>query len=1030
MDSRVKILRASAGSGKTYRLAYEYVRRVVENPRFYSAILAVTFTNKATAEMKSRILGELNDLAGGRSGYMADLLRDTEMPEQQLVQNALKARNLILHDYSNFSVSTIDKFFQRIVRSFFKELGLDFGYTVELENDSFLGEAVDRLIERSASEADISRIITRIVGEKLDEGKNWDLRPELIALGAELFKEQYYSTDFSADAMQESFLGLKEELGRRDKCIREVAEKAMELMSDVGLEPTDFKQGKSSFASYIARIYRGEAIVKYNSYFGKVMEDSAEGCSKTSPRKDEIMAIMPALTPLVIQIGNLCPDYHRDSTTLQLIGENLDRYLLLGSLLEELRKLWDERSRLPIHETTRLISRLVDYTDVPFIYEKVGNRYENYMIDEFQDTSVGQWHNFLPLVDEAVARSARPSVMLIGDVKQAIYRWRSGDWNILSSLAGEHFGILADSSEQLAVNWRSLSNIVMFNNRLIRAVVDIDNNSLATMLESVPHLARELEGALTEAYNSFEQEVPPHKAAGEGYVQMRPYYSAEQANADILNTVGDILMRGYSQRDIALLLRTKRECRQVADILIRGGYSIVSEEALALASSDLVEFIVSVFRLSLHREDVITIAVYNRYLGREYREPLPQGEQQVMDQLLLQTPIEAIEKVISFFSLGRDSESVSFLQAFYQVLYKYTNENVPDLRLFLDWWDANGAKRSLYLPGQQDAITVMTIHKAKGLEFQCVVIPYADWSMLPRNSSTYWAENSNPAFSDFSPFPINYKKANADSYFAASYYRESVASHIDNVNLLYVALTRAGRELYIGYPSESMANTIAAIVSTAADLVAGIGKQTDDQGAVYYKFGQKTTFACQDSQIPPSDITFDSFLTRDSGQNIRTSWRSERYFAEGGTEAVSPRSRGVMMHSLFERIGSVDDIGRVVQEMILTGDLAAEDAAVLEGYARRAMENPVVGEWFAPGWTVRNEKPILIPGSVSTSRPDRVISRDGQAVVVDYKFGSVQRPGYRRQIKDYMSLMRGMGYDSVRGYIWYVELDKVEQVEF
>ena len=465
-------------------------------------------------------------------------------------------------------------------------------------------------------------------------------------------------------------------------------------------------------------------------------------------------------------------------------------------------------------------------------------------------------------------------------------------------------------------------------------------------------------------------------------------------------------------------------------MLIEKGYSIVSDEALALVNSSVVGFMVNLFRLAMDPNDLVSLAAFNRYMERPFRQTLTEGEKILLTKILSQTPVEAIESVIGFFSLGIQSGDVSYIQAFYQVLYRFSNENVPDLRMFIDWWNDNGGKQSLYLPSGQNSIAVMTVHKAKGLEFPCVVLPYADWSLSPKSGggspTVLWAGCADPRFSEFDPFPINYKKIGAVSHFSDDYYRETVYSHVDNINLLYVALTRAERELYISFAdSASRKDNVGWLINSAIASIEGVEKIESDPAR--YVYGAKTTAAAGEGGVHVCDTVFDKLVSRDSGQHVRTSWRSERYFADENIP-VDPRNKGVMMHLLFERIKSADDIPRVIREMVDSGNILPGDAVRLEKNAAEALSDPLVAGWFSSTWSVYNERSVISPDSHSVSRPDRVLVKDNEAVVIDYKFGLADRAVYKRQVKDYMDLLKGMGYGDVKGYIWYVELGRVVAV--
>lgn len=989
--SSVKILRASAGSGKTYRLAYQYIRELINAPNSYASILAVTFTNKATQEMKSRILLELNNLASGKSAYLGDLERELMLDLDTIKSRASRARTLILHDFSSFSISTIDKFFQRIVRSFFKELGLDYNYTIELENDQFLGEAVDRLIEESADNEELRTITERIIGSKLDNQKSWDFREELISIGKELLSESYIGSNIiNSKEVVEAMHEEEQQVKILESLMQKKCAEAIELMKKSGLEPSDFKGASKSFVYYFEKCYTSKSIEKYSETFASAAYDTDKWYGKATAKKTEIKVILSDLMAITGQVINIYQELCPRKTTLELVYENLNNVLLLGELSRRLNELWTEYNRLPIHQTTRLINDLIESTKIPFIYEKVGNRYSIYMIDEFQDTSTGQWRNFIPLLDEALAKNDLNPIMLIGDVKQAIYRWRGGDWGILDNQVQRHFGAAVDDQEKLIVNWRSLPELIKFNNDLIGKIIELDSAELGISI-------------LKQVYDQFEQKPAPNISNSGGYVRLG-------TDINVREIIEDIIKRGYSERDIALLVRTKVEGKTLAADLLDWGYNIISDEAMLIRNSKAVDTIINCFRLAVNPHNTLSLSILNNNVGREYNAPFE--DQVLLKKIMLLTPVEALELVIESLEIGSHENEISHLQALYQVIYDYSNNTVADIPRFLEWWDETGHKKTIYLPSEQDAVSIMTIHKSKGLQFPCVIIPYADWSLLPMAGSTVWSTTDQAPFAALNPFPVNYKIKMGDSLYVQDYARETVYSHIDNINLLYVAITRAERELYLIHKNRPAKNTISKLIAAVFDPL---------------ELGEKTAPKSHQKEDTSESIEFKTFNSWPHGQRIRSSWRSERYF-ENGQQIQAPRSYGVMMHSVFAKMSSPSDLPQILRKMENAGEISKENSLRILEITTKAMTNPLITGWFDPGAKIRTEQAILLPQSTESYRPDRVVERDGAIEIIDYKFGNQQKQSYIRQLNHYIELLKQMGYSNVNGYIWYVELDEIIKV--
>ena len=407
---RARILNASAGSGKTYQLAYKYVRDVVEQPTLYRHILAVTFTNKATEEMKSRILSEIHTLAsGGKSGYLASLCTELSLDERTVRTRAREARTRILHDYSRFTILTIDTFFQRILRAFIQELGLDLNYNVEIETASVLSKSADALVEQIRIDEELQRWLTAFVQERIEDGKRWDVREGILALGNEIFKESNRETLSAERSKAELDRIVGKATGRAKagkKEFQELGVRAMNLMNTAGVTTADFTGKSRSFAGYFAAAAAGE--IKAPTATVRKMSATTEGwCAKDSPALPLVAELQPLL-------AELCARYDRSIrfwNTTDLLRENYRSFALLQDLYGKVRQMCSDENVMMLSETKNILSEFIRHNDAPFIYEKVGNRYDRFMIDEFQDTSTREWENFLPLLGNAMAQSEQTSVL-------------------------------------------------------------------------------------------------------------------------------------------------------------------------------------------------------------------------------------------------------------------------------------------------------------------------------------------------------------------------------------------------------------------------------------------------------------------------------------------------------------------------------------------------------------------------------------------------------------------------------------------
>lgn len=1057
----VRILSASAGSGKTYRLAYEYVRSVVGDPMSYRHILAVTFTNKATEEMKTRILREIDLLASGQdSAFLPNLMSDLHLDESRTRSRALAARTRILHDYSHFAVLTIDKFFQRIIRSFIRELGIELNFNIELKTETLLSSAADALIDEISTDDDIRSALFDLAQQRISENKRWNLKETILSLGGEIFKEEYRRATQNSDSEKlTAGYSVVESVVQKAEHIRhsmqERASLAVRLIEENSLCVSDFSGGSKGFASYFYKIAGGD-ISAYGKQVADALSPEAKWVSAAGKRvAGTVESLRPQLSGI---LSGLVSDYDRNVRFLKsasLLYENYRNFMLLSDLQRNVEQLCRQQNLLPISETNHILSKLVGDNDTPFIFEKVGNYYSQFMIDEFQDTSTSQWENFVPLLHNALSQTPDEPVLLVGDIKQSIYRWRGGDWQILASRVRQEFGAGRVVEENLGNNWRSLGGIVDFNNFLIGTLVENDSARLGDMLSRASEsgaLSREnasiLSGMLSGAYANYRQ----HVVRAEGGLVTVTYYGQQRRRAQerqagatlsdgdsqppVIAAIEDLQRRGYGPEDIAILVRSNTQGCEIASILLdyksrhpHSGYcyDVITQEALAVGRSPVVIFLIACLNLAVAGDEVQR-AVYNSWTGKPYGEKLDADDAEFFSTLALLPLEEAFERILIRYRIWEREEDIAYIQALHQQILSFTSSKVADIDLFLKWWNEQGADESLSMQRSSSAITVTTIHKSKGLEYPAVIIPYCSWQLSPR-STIMWtqADSANPEWNVDGTVPVKYKKDVEASYFSQSYYRETVLSHIDNINLLYVAVTRAERELHIMIPRRELSSdSISTLVDAAVSAYGADRREfTDDIGNRVVEFGSRSAVPKKKRAEEPKS----EYPTVRSRAAVSSRLASQRYFEDNAADC-SPRNFGILMHKAFEGASDKEQVLAAVERMFSEGLVSASEAGLIKRAVQSAFDsNPEIRSWFSSDWEqVRFEDAIIIPGDTSQRRPDRVMINGDRAVVVDYKFGHGASAVYRRQVAEYMKLLGDMGYSKVEGYLWYVRSGEVERV--
>lgn len=1054
------MIKASAGSGKTYRLTLEYIRNLVINPLNYRNILAVTFTNKATAEMKERILKELSVLARldekscqGNSFYK-ELLSDERVDSSTIVSQSARALSYILHDYSRFSISTIDKFFQKIVRSFVREMGLDGGYNIKFDNDYILELAIDRVIDEARDDMELWSYLQSIIIDSIEENKSLNIKKALLALSRKIHDEHFDASSFEEEgamlryfeALSEASKAAKEELVRK-------ASQVLSVIKSYNLEGSDMPGKSRGFYVDVEKISRGEKC-EYGKSSSKVSEGDVKWSKSVSPSAQD--AIVAALRELIDDIDSS----KRLINTCDVVLKEHKFFLLLGRISRQVAEIGRESNSLLMSSTMKILSQLTSENDAPFIYEKMGSAYHTYMIDEFQDTSTGQWRNFAPLLNDALSSTEleQSSVTLLGDIKQSIYGWRGGNWRLLDGELVKDIvnRELIKPSDSLTTNWRSKSNVIEFNNKIIARFVAGVNTTLNDCLDAALEggaitetFHKENSGIIDRAYQDLYQDVRPGAESNQGYIEadIVDFKSGDNLTA-MMRHIEDAQDRGYKPCDIALLIHTGKEAALVADYILeykeqhpekceRYLYDFVSAEALKLSSNDDVIFVINMLRASCKREGGYSVegVLCNSYLGEGHHRELSQREEEFVESIRYCSLLDSFEKIISFYQLDSKSSSVAYIQALHQAVITFCSDNTPDTRHFIEWWDSEGVKSVIYMPESPDSMLIVTIHKSKGLEFPVVILPFCYWALPPR-SDIFWASSDVEPFDKLGNQLISYSKKLGDSYYVNSYYEYMILSYIERTNMLYVALTRSRDELYLMlYDTESK--------KSSDNMLPFILEQSAKEGFVEFKDRDEATpferyvkgakminVSKEDKKVEDvSTIFLDDYKSYNYREQLQIKPSTERFYISHEEGYLSPRHYGVIMHKLFERIESVEDIAPVLEEMMLGGIISSADRDSTLMAINKSLENPTIREWFEPFWEVKAENDIILPsptGKFVSCRPDRVLISGDRAVVIDYKFG-MKKSSHLKQIGSYVSVLRQMGYRDVEGYVWYVLSNELDE---
>ncbi len=1080
MVKPLTVYKASAGSGKTFTLATEYIRLLVENPTSYRNILAVTFTNKATEEMKMRILSQLYGIwkqLPESADYMKVIQEKTGFGEELISERAGIALQNLLHNYNYFRVETIDTFFQSVLRNLARELELTTNLRIGLNDHQIEDIAVDQLIADLNTTDIVLQWIIRYIMESISDDRSWNVISKIKKFGCTIFQDRYKEvSDELSKKMQEP--GFFE---RYTTQLRELREAALEHMKQIGesffdeLEAEqltiDDLSGKSrGIASFFNKLRRGEFDASIeNATVANHLESYEKWCTKTHPKRDYIYTLAQG------SLGNILryavderPRQWKLYKSADLTLRHLNQLRLLGSIEQKVRQLNADANRFLLSDTQQLLHALIGESDSPFIFEKIGTQLEHVMIDEFQDTSTVQWQNFCVLLAEAMSHE-NTSNLIVGDVKQSIYRWRSGDWRLLNDIE-QQFNSQQIETRALDTNYRSQRNIIQFNNVFFRQAA-----TLEYMAQKELNAAEAAQ--LEKAYADVEQKIPAGKDPL-GLVSIRLLPADDYQTATLkqtAETIATLRAQGIPQKEIAILVRVNQYIPTIARYFMEQmpEVTIVSDEAFRLDASNAVCLLVQALRLLTHPDDQLTKAAivknwHHDVLGEPAEDNrlllstvdldsgLPEAFRNHREELTAMPLYDLVERLYDIFSLERLSEQSAYVCTFFDQLAAYVSENTADIFAFLNEWDETICKKTIQ-SDETEGVRILSIHKSKGLEYPYVIIPFCDWQLEKQNDNILWCKPAEEPFSDLPIAPVDYSQRQMmGTIYEHDYLQEHLQNTVDNLNLLYVAFTRACKGLYV-LGRRNAKNLRSTLIEQCLPLVAKelsdavIEGMEDDKATLSFTYGTPASPRSDTSRITPhaSAKTKNPFLKpaeplpvafsyHESKVSFRQSNRSQA-FIEGDDEEKAQRHRyiqaGSVLHEIFSTIRTVNDIPDALRRLQFEGVLYDEEitAERITSMLKKRLENPRVADWFSPRWTLFNECTILSVenGEVKERRPDRVMTDGQEWIVVDFKFGS-PKPEYHDQVREYMNLiqkMESVSSDKIHGYLWYVYSNKIEEVK-
>lgn len=1078
------IYKASAGSGKTFTLSVEYIKLLITNPLSYRSTLAVTFTNKATEEMKTRILSQLYGiwkLLPDSRGYIEKIKNDLGVSEQFMAERAGIALHNIVHNYSYFRIETIDSFFQSVLRNLARELDLTANLRIELNDYQIERNAVDELIESLDEDSDLLAWIMEYIRENIDEDKNWNVIGQIKKFGENIFREFYKTNSkrLNEKLLEDGFFKKYTTTLRRLRNEAEVemqneAEKFFNELDANGVSIQDLAYGKSGPAGYFIKMKNG--IYDESIITGRVQKALSDGgadkwVKKSAPQPLRELA-ETTLSPMIASAEKVRQSCWRQYMSAVLTLRHLNQLRLLNSIENKVRAMNAEANRFLLSDTHTLLHSLIKDTDSPFIFEKIGNYLENIMIDEFQDTSTIQWRNFKVLLEECMSHGDEQGNLIVGDVKQSIYRWRSGDWRMLNNIEREFpamRSMLKVSS--LDTNFRSQRRIINFNNAFFERAAELEYADQKNSQESAECGGDSSYSAeqLKKAYSDVRQKVPDFRPE-KGYVSVDLLPKEDyqrQALERTAEAVSLLLDSGASCSDIAIIVRSNSTIQLIAEFFAKElpAVKIVSDEAFRLDNSVAVNTIVNAMQCLTHPDDQIAKA----FIAKAYQTRVLEKSEHEVDELLatndglekalpeafdagrldlIAMPIfELAEKIYKIFGLENIKGEDAYIYAFYDSLSNFLTNNTADIDAFVEEWNDNICSNTIQA-NAIDGIRLITIHKSKGLEFEHVIIPFCDWTMEKPN--TIWCSPDVAPYNELPLIPVDFSAKQMKGTIYERYYAdEHMQNCVDNLNLLYVAFTRASSSLFVIARRGNQTMRSFVVEKAISDMVlpgSNIDGDFDDKKAeITFTYGELQT--CSGKKEKKSDNIFMpqvenvtvGMKSLESHAVFRQSIKSREFVSEEDNDSTEQQQlayikTGRILHYLFSNIRTADDIDASLEQIEMDGliDESGTTKERLKQMLTKRFDNPQVADWFSGRWELFNECTILTydpnEDEVHMPRPDRVMKDGNEVVVVDFKFGS-PKPEYYEQVAHYASLLRAMGYENVRGYLWFVYSNRIEEVK-
>ncbi|WP_400261791.1 UvrD-helicase domain-containing protein [Sphingobacterium sp. SG20118] len=1111
----LKILKASAGSGKTFSLTVHYLTLLLSKENSYREILAVTFTNKATAEMKERILSVLKGLAQGDQARKIDdyrrlLLNQFSHWNTDLIQEkAYRVYRKILHDYSHFTISTIDGFSQKVIRSFTYELNLDAAYKIEMNTSKVRQDLTVMLNQLLDKRPDLLEWIIEYAEKKISNNENWNYRRELTSLANEIFSENFKEFDkhlLSQDS-DKVFNTLNKEIETFTKvfleALREEVKNFTTTFKSLNIDVAELK-GKSrnpiySLSNSTVNVFK-QSTTELQKFILKYVDLIDKEDAFLDGKKEVNYSLQQAILP-ILKNFKILQDKFSTYITYEAFQKNFYYLRLLKEMSDLLAQWRKENNAQLISDAQIQLNKLGldQHGDPTFIWEKIGNRYQYFLFDEFQDTSRIQWKNYSPLLINALGNASGElsEHLIVGDVKQSIYRWRNGDWRILLEQAEKqvanafHITNKQDLQEiiesgSLDVNYRSLPNIIHFNNYLFETVPNhiqkLLNEHIADNLDDEGQTWWEEMGydhMIIKAYEGASQKVPEAKVldqAQKGSITIK-YLEVEnnvrrnsqvenQAVASLCQQIEEWITSGrYQANQIGILVRSNKHARLIIHELMNYRnekqlqFEVISGDALALEANEGIQLLIETLKAFVFSTDKhilykakLTHLYHIIQNGKNFdaeiwlkfkendiltlQEELPSELIENWENWQKLPLVHLVEKLIAVYGLtSLHNPHLPYILAFKDMITNFSVNGERGINQFLTFWDEDGIKAVLPSSGKVDAIEVTTVHKSKGLAYDVVMIPFCSWTLDGMINGNFWIDTAGTALEAIGKAPIKYSSALGQSTLYQKYYEEMVFNYMDALNTFYVATTRAIQHIYISAPAFKQ------LVDKKTGEIMGMDVKNDLISDIVYQVlgDNKSDFALMDNELH-----LDHIISREKSDKIEVgkialqqypiSKELDKAFDKSSQRTINSillldkaSQYGVMAHEIMSIITTEEEIETIINQYISEGIFTPTEKSAILHEVNQIWQHLQINTWLTGDFKIWSESAI-ITAKGETLRPDKVFTSEKETIVLDFKFTQSEAFSHQKQVKQYVKTLEELGYKNVKGFLFYAKSNDLVEV--